>query len=375
MFCKQCGTKIEDETKYCPNCGQPVGVIEKNEKDDKSSSTEKLIKNDFENNTRKNGKGISKIKNIVGIIVSCIAVIVLLMALLGNFDNGASKLGWGKPDRDSDIVTATVDAEKNKAENEENTEEKGELSSFLGCTEEELISGCNFEKNDLGTYPDMDHAIFICLEGQLNSISLQNVNEDSKNFTLFGIGVGDLVESVSMKLKENFTLIDSAPIENGTRDMYTENMTGNYLAVDYNGNGIIFGLGYTLGIEENMSKEEETVQTNLPLTYGTYTFDNGVDAVCTAEVGFNTGDEGGDYINISAMGYGGHELTAFYGNLSINQDGNYEAYSEYLNTTILILFDETGMNIEILSCDDSTIMESIVGKYLLTSELNLNEVG
>ena len=123
------------------------------------------------------------------------------------------------------------------------------------------------------------------------------------------------------------------------------------------------------------AKEVPEEQISDQLTYGTYILDNGVNAVCTAEVGFTTDESSCDYINISAMGYDGHEVASFYGDIALNQEGNYEAYCEYLNTTIVIRFDEIGMNINILSCDDSYMMESIVGKYLLTSELNLNEVG
>lgn len=123
------------------------------------------------------------------------------------------------------------------------------------------------------------------------------------------------------------------------------------------------------------AKEVTEEQISDRLTYGTYILDNGVNAVCTAEVGFTTDESSCDYIDISAMGYDGHEVASFYGDIALNQEGNYEAYCEYLNTTIVIRFYEIGMNINILSCDDRYKMESIVGKYLLTSELNLNEVG
>lgn len=377
MFCKECGIKVDENTKYCPNCGQPVVEQVLSNNGDSGIKNGKGLSNRFaESSQEKDSKGISKVKNIVGIVSSCAVLILLLMAFLGKFDNVASKFGWGRPDSESDISTATVPTEKSETGKEElEREEKGELSSFLGCTEEDLIKGCNFERNDFGTYPDMEHAIFICLEGKLNSISLRSANEDSKDFTIFGICVGDLSESVSEKLQKNFTICDSSIIENGTRDIYVENKTGYYLAVDSDDSGNIFGVGYTLSIEDDMEDAAESAQISIPATYGTYVFDNGVDAVCTAEVGFTTDENSSDYINISAMGYGGHELTAFYGDMVINQEGNYEAYCEYLNTTILIIFDETGMNIEILSCDDSSMMESIVGKYLLTAELNLNEVG
>ena len=28
MFCKNCGTKVEDNAKFCPNCGSALDVVE-----------------------------------------------------------------------------------------------------------------------------------------------------------------------------------------------------------------------------------------------------------------------------------------------------------------------------------------------------------
>lgn len=377
MFCKKCGKKLAEDSKYCPDCGQPIeSFLINNEK--KELPGKETINLDNQEKVQKTGNGIRK---TVSKITIGVLIVLLLMAFAGKFDSFFEKLGWGKADNvkrtavTKDGVPVTYNNETGKyVADSENNNDKGELSSFLGCAEDELVEGCNFERNDYGTYPDIEHTIFICLDGQLNSISLQSINENSKSFTLFGIGVGDSVNSVSNKLSDNFFLMDSSEIENGMRDIYFENDKDNYLAIDYDNGGNIFGLAYTLGNEGVTESMPENQQGSAPLIYGTYCFDNGVDAICTADVGFTTDDECNDYIYISAMGYGGHQLTEFYGNVVMNSDGNYVAYSELYNTTIEIVFDETGMSIEILSCDDNAMMGCIVGKYLLTSTLNLNEV-
>ena len=34
MFCSNCGNKLDDNAKFCPNCGSPVGTVKRIKKDD-----------------------------------------------------------------------------------------------------------------------------------------------------------------------------------------------------------------------------------------------------------------------------------------------------------------------------------------------------
>ena len=44
MFCKKCGRKIEEDSKFCPDCGTEINVIEKNETNNQYNTN-----NEYEN--------------------------------------------------------------------------------------------------------------------------------------------------------------------------------------------------------------------------------------------------------------------------------------------------------------------------------------
>ena len=107
--------------------------------------------------------------------------------------------------------------------------------------------------------------------------------------------------------------------------------------------------------------------------YGKYEFDDGDNAIMTAEVMFATGDGMRDIISITGMSYGDRYISEFAGEL-INVEGNlYEAESEQ-GTKLLILFTDNGMIVEIesLGLDDDAVLE---GEYIKTKSINFDEVG
>lgn len=122
----------------------------------------------------------------------------------------------------------------------------------------------------------------------------------------------------------------------------------------------------------NAPNSEKNI-SSVPITYGTYSVDNGIDANLEAEVGFYT-EDGSDYIKMGALSYGGRYLAVFEGTL-IHIDGNTYQAIEYDGNIILeITFDEWGMQVKVLASDFDEIY-MLEGYYQKTSELNLNEVG
>lgn len=125
-------------------------------------------------------------------------------------------------------------------------------------------------------------------------------------------------------------------------------------------------------INLNTSNSEKNI-SSVPITYGTYSYDNGTDAINEASVGFYT-DSGEDYVFIDCWGYGGHELIFFEGILEEKDDGSYYAYSEEFETGIVVTFVDSGLYVEILDSNMSS-MYYLEGFYVLGSSLNLDEVG
>ena len=109
--------------------------------------------------------------------------------------------------------------------------------------------------------------------------------------------------------------------------------------------------------------------------YGAYTYDNGVDAVVTGDVGFYT-DYEGDYVYLAALYYDSNHYTAeVQGTLEHVSDNTYYVKDEITGTVELeVTFVEGGMEVTILSSesDEYNVLE---GYYEMTSELNMNEVG
>lgn len=108
-----------------------------------------------------------------------------------------------------------------------------------------------------------------------------------------------------------------------------------------------------------------------PLTYGTYSYDDGTGTTGTANVGFYSDESGGDYISIICWR---NDCEIAYFNGMLEADGeSYYAYYEGADTSILVTFADGGLYVQIIDSDfaDTYRME---GFYSLTAALNLNEV-
>ena len=78
MFCKNCGTPVDDSTKYCPTCGTPLSQPITD-----SSVNEDCINQNFEpTEAIKKQKGSKKGLKIIGIILAAIMMFFIALMLI-----------------------------------------------------------------------------------------------------------------------------------------------------------------------------------------------------------------------------------------------------------------------------------------------------
>ncbi|MCC8046444.1 MAG: hypothetical protein LIP12_13275 [Clostridiales bacterium] len=82
--------------------------------------------------------------------------------------------------------------------------------------------------------------------------------------------------------------------------------------------------------------------------YGMYSYDNGVDNVMTAEIGYNTDGDEGDYLYIEALSYGDRYTVVFYGMLIDEGNGVYRS-TEYdeASCVLEVTISNEGMQVSV----------------------------
>lgn len=135
-----------------------------------------------------------------------------------------------------------------------------ELSDYIGMTEDEFLKATGFEKNEYGTYPDMEHAAVICIDGLVNSLIINQY--DAEN-TFRGYTVGTTFDELEGLVSE-YNLVDDSEVVGGTRKMYMNHTNDASLAVDIDSQNKVFGIAYVLiNYEEIMP---DAVATEEPVT-------------------------------------------------------------------------------------------------------------
>ena len=256
-----------------------------------------------------------------------------------------------------------------------------DLAAYADYTEDELTRELGYEKNEYGLYPDDMHVNFYFMDGKMYMMML-NKPEDI-GMSLCGVDLQDSAEEAGAVLESrgfvrkgsfeaagfsgngSFGTVDASVIS------YIENGTGYpyYIYTDADDN--ITSLTYGLEKEETPYGEEqpEEESRNLvaePLTYGTYSFDDGMGTAGTAEVGFFTDEEGGDYIRIDCW-RNDREIAYFEGMLEENGEGYY-AYDGAADTDIFVTFADGGLYVHILD-SNFTDIDSMEGFYILEAAL------
>lgn len=126
-------------------------------------------------------------------------------------------------------------------------------------------------------------------------------------------------------------------------------------------------------LKEDTFIAEEVNENSFGLPYGIYLYDNGQDAVCTAEIGVFS-DDGSDYISISCMGYGDHEIISFMGTLEEASDGVYSASAMDYQADITVSYVDGGLQVNVEDTEFDTLF-SIEGFYELDSLMDWSNAG
>lgn len=135
-----------------------------------------------------------------------------------------------------------------------------ELSDYIGMTEDEFLKATGFEKNEYGTYPDMEHAAVLCIDGLVNSLMINQY--DAEN-TFRGYTVGITFDELEGLVSE-YNFVDDSEVVGGTRKMYMNHTNDASLAVDIDSQNKVFGIAYVLiNYEEIMP---DAVATEEPVT-------------------------------------------------------------------------------------------------------------
>ena len=225
MYCRECGTELQKETKYCPKCGAKVLDANDNLSEQNNESTpnqESLNKNHNDRNW---------------MIVTVIGILAVFIMVGMYFSR-------------KEPVNDNVKAGSNAID----------LYEYRVATEEVVTSNLSFTKNDLGLYPTENDFLIMCAEGSVYSISISE--EYKGKYTFLGISPGDTLEDGNKKLDGFFTFVEKYTCTNNEfRNVYYDNQSGFTLVITYDmSSSLIKSISYA-NEEVEAELEDETPMT------------------------------------------------------------------------------------------------------------------
>lgn len=254
MFCENCGKEIMDGVKFCPNCGAPVT----NNIENKEEQTESK----FVKTGKKINNAYKKVCGAIGSLAAIVAVVLVVMALTGKFNDMGAELGevsWIKGNDtksaldDNTAYVVRDDTEEQTEEPETQTESEDEIATPEPepTTQEVTIQPLNvndYNYSYLQTYWDCLNDLQLTY-GAVQWYSVYDMDNDGMP-ELF-VSRGEVYDQVG----EVYTLDDQSDC--GVRLLGNFNGANTSLYVDPNTGDVVAAYGY-MGTEvlTYMSKNE-----------------------------------------------------------------------------------------------------------------------
>lgn len=381
---------------------------------------------------QKDGKKKS-ISQIIQVVLSVLAIILLWKAFRGDFDQAASEItngafGRGDATIQADTTESDIQSDSTElnmlAENIEScifTVQNGYLGEYTDMTIEEMLDAwygpyynemqwtggttddgkivVEFKAQDTENgngFTQPAHVQFTMYDEQIFRVSGYD-NGDGKEYEPAEIGC-DLNyiyynahmlltdeadrDNEFQKLVEKFNGISGNAVLYGASAVYSGNRSE--LGEKYYGEAPLemnarelmdyyYDNMFSLAITgDNASENNESINEAVDI-YGVYSYDNGTDAVIRAEVGVYTDDDN-TYLSMSALSYGDRYLAYFDGILEPVEANTYRATDENFGTQLMVTFDVSGMLIEVtyMELEECGVFD---GYYEKESDINLDEVG
>jgi hypothetical protein len=250
MFCRKCGKQISDDSDFCQFCGIKILDIDRDSSqasDVKNDSQNDILSSDVKKESSQNQESYQNQernrKNALSIIFDykvyllVVAILTSIAIILGkmNIEGNTSEVGMENSSEGSGIT--------------------GELSRFIGASEETFLKETGLSKNDDGAYPSLNNMVFYFDNGEIYTITLnQNSKVNLDECSLFGLKIGDILEDVQYKLSQ-YEYVDTHDENvgnlNSKVDTYKITTDNSVISVSYdNWDHAILSIFYMSGLSE-----------------------------------------------------------------------------------------------------------------------------
>jgi len=263
MFCPNCGIEVPDDMAFCPECGTKIasglGSSQKNKESKQSTPPTSNSKKKEKNNKEGNPSGII-VKAAIG-LVSIGAIALLVLALTGQFDKDAEKLGEAPVLKGNDTVSAFKDTRSSEVS------VSTDLMDYVDKSEDEIIDIFGFEKNESHAYPGdrstsdekLDYCfMFMCEDGKVKEVSVYDKTfSDYPNANIYGVyyNMDESAADQQLKSKGLTRISEYEDSDGGLRVAYYDS-SYRTTAVVYT-NGKVSFVGYSTEDQSDLIKELE----------------------------------------------------------------------------------------------------------------------
>lgn len=271
-------------------------------------------------------------------------------------------------DRNENLEKLTTEDKSDETE-EDFAKQIIDITQYWNTNEDELISEFGYEKNEMSMYPtDEDMNFWYAEDGTMLMMTIKEKQDKKNNFSIFGIQLGDDLNSAQEKVPSEYELLYHSESEGIYSDVYGDEQTLKEILLEYNTDNIIISVYLGAGDEEDFQQNEETVveQDNVTLENEKYYIEDNVisrliygfymrqDFEYTCEICYDGVSDAAIFRLV------GEADTIFYGVLAETPFGSFYAYDDISDTEIMLTFYDDGyggyeMKVIVMSALDEKI--------------------